>query len=258
MPEDAEGPSYNADGVAQLEAIWGEGFMSPGGADEVARIVAGAGIAGADVLEIGSGIGGAAIELAIEHHARSVTGVDVEAYVVERATERAPVGANIRFIVIEPGPLPFADESFDVVFSKDVIIHVADKKALYAEAYRVLRPGGRLCVGDWLRGEGDIFDALVETFITNSGEEFYMQTLADLGSIVASVGFSDIELEDRRDWYLDEAQHELARLRSSLRDHLVERLGQQSYDATVVFWETLVDALQQGAFRPGHVRARKP
>ena len=41
-----------------------------------------------------------------------------------------------------PGPLPFTDASFDVVFSKDALLHVPDKDALFAEIFRVLKPGG--------------------------------------------------------------------------------------------------------------------
>jgi phosphoethanolamine N-methyltransferase len=262
MPEDVSSTSsYDADGVDQLEAIWGEGFMSPGGALEVGRIVAGAGVADADVLDIGCGTGGAALTLATEHHAQSVTGVDVERFVIDRATTIAREHGQderVRFIAVEPGPLPFADETFDIVFSKDAIIHVREKEALYTEAHRVLRAGGRLCVGDWLRGEGDDLDPLVDTFIAASGEDFYMQTLAQLRSLLSSVGFDDVEVEDRRDWYATEAQNELTRLRGPLRERFLARFDQDMYDATLRFWETAVESTQRGVLRPGHVRARKP
>ncbi len=83
---DVERGSYDAEGVNQLETIWGEGFMSPGGPAEVGRIVAGVAVAGTDVLDIGCGTGGAALVLAVEHGAGSVTGIDVEPYVIDAAT----------------------------------------------------------------------------------------------------------------------------------------------------------------------------
>lgn len=107
---DTGGHGYDATGVMQLEEIWGDGFMSPGGSVEVGRIVAGARIRDADVLGIGCGTGGAALVLAIEHGARTVTGLDVE-----------------------PGPLPLPDGSVDVVSSKDAIVHVWDKHGLFAD-----------------------------------------------------------------------------------------------------------------------------
>jgi SAM-dependent methyltransferase len=258
--DDESDASYHSEGVDQLETIWGDGFLSPGGAGEVDRIVAGIGVADADVVDIGCGTGGAALVLAIEHAARSVTGVDVEPYVVSRATARARENGQaerVRFVAIEPGPLPFPDASFDVVFSKDAIIHVQDKEALYAEALRVLRSGGRLCVGDWLRGEGSELDPLVERFVAGSREQFYMQSLADLSQVASTVGFSDVEVEDRGDWYAKEAHTELANLRGPLRDPYLSRFGQEFYDRTIVFWERVVEATQRGVLRPGHLRARK-
>jgi phosphoethanolamine N-methyltransferase len=255
------GAAYDVDGVDQLEAIWGDGFLSPGGAGEVSRIVRTGAVADADVLDIGCGTGGAAFALAGDHHARSVTGIDVEAYVVERSNAAARergVSERVRFVAVDPGPLPFADDSFDVVFSKDAIILVQDKAALYAEAHRVLRPGGRLCVGDWLRGEGDELDALVELLISDSPEQFFMQTLSELGALVAAAGFVDVEVEDRCDWYTAEAQTELARLRGPLREHFLARFGGEFYDEVVRFWEHLAESSRQGVLRPGHVRARKP
>jgi SAM-dependent methyltransferase len=254
--ENVEAASYDAEGVAQLETIWGEGFMSPGGPAEVGRIVAGVAIAGTDVLDIGCGTGGAALALAAEHGAGSVTGVDVEPYVVRVATQRAAargLSGRVRFQQVTPGPLPFADESFDVVFSKDAIVHVEDKRALYAEARRVLRPGGRLCIGDWFRGEGAGLDAAVEDFIATSGEEFFMRSLPDCGALVKSVGFLDVDLEDRCDWYHGEAIQELARLRGVLRDRFRAELGQEMYDGTLTFWEVLVEATGRGVLRPGHI-----
>ena len=49
-----------------------------------------------------------------------------------------------------PGPLPFADASFDIVFSKDALLHVPDKDALFAEIFRVLKPGGVFAASDWM------------------------------------------------------------------------------------------------------------
>lgn len=209
----------------------------------------------------GCGTGGAALALAVEHHAHSVTGVDIEPFVIARATSLADERGQrerVHFTAIEPGPLPFADESFDVVFSKDAIIHVQAKEALYAEAYRVLRPGGRLCVGDWLRGDGDDLDPLVDTFLADTGEDFFMQSLTQLAELVRSIGFVDVDTEDRGDWYAQEAQHELERLRGPLREQFLTRFDDDFYDATIRFWELAVEATRCGVLRPGRLQARRP
>ena len=94
--------------VAGLEWMWGEGFLSPGGAQEVARIVAGAPIAGARVLDVGCGLG--AIDLLLVEHigAAHVTGIDVEAPLVARAAARVEAaGLSDRISVREVSPGPF-------------------------------------------------------------------------------------------------------------------------------------------------------
>ena len=58
----------------KLEMIWGEGFMSPGGADEVVRVLGDHDITGCSVLDIGCGLGGAAVVLLQRGGAGSVTG----------------------------------------------------------------------------------------------------------------------------------------------------------------------------------------
>jgi SAM-dependent methyltransferase len=263
MSDEAQDGAYGAEGIAPLELVWGEGFLSPGGADEVGRIVSGALVSGADVLDVGCGTGGAAFVLVADHDARSVVGVDVAQHVVDVATRSAAdrgVADRVRFQRIEPGRLPFADESFDVVFSKDAIIHVPDKAAVFAELHRVLRPGGRLCVGDWLRGAGSELDGAVADFVTSAGgeDEFFLQTLAELGESVRAAGFVDIELVDRCEWYHVQAQQELAALVGPLREPFIERLGEDSYHANVEFWNVLVEVTRQGVLRPGHARALKP
>jgi SAM-dependent methyltransferase len=256
-----EGVGYSDEETGRLELIWGDGFLSPGGSAEVGRILGGHAIAGCAVLDIGSGAGGVDIALVREHGAGTVVGVDVQQEFVDLAARRA-VAAGLRdritYRVIDPGPLSFEDSSFDVVFSKDAIIHVREKEALFAEAYRVLRPGGRLLVGDWLRGHDDELTPQVDAFVETAAHGFAMVSLRDLEAIVERVGFGEIELEDRRSWYAGEAATELERLRGDLRLQFVERWGEKAAQAEIEFWEVLVACLDTGALSPSHVRARKP
>src|SRR4030095_14409212 len=113
-----------------LQFMWGEGFLSPGGPEEVAEMVAGIDLAGKRVLDIGSGLGGVDALLVTRHGAAQVVGIDVEPQLVGAARALvAGKGVTERVTVqlVEPGPLPFLDASFDVVFSKDAMVHIADK-----------------------------------------------------------------------------------------------------------------------------------
>ena len=167
-------------------------------------------------------------------------------------------GEEVQYRLVDPGPLAFADASFDVVFSKDAIIHVPDKEALYADALRVLRPGGQLLIGDWLRRDGDAVDAAARAFEDRSGGDFVLISLPDLAALVAQAGFVEIETEDRGAWYLEQVTDELKRLRGEFRDRLVAGWGDDDVANGTDFWEFLVKSVTIGALSPGHLRARKP
>ncbi|SRR5712691_7068133 len=80
----------------------------------------------------------------------SVTGIDMTPEMLARARAAAgELGAdNVEFLEGEIEHLPFADGSVDVVISNGVIDLVPDKDAVFAEIFRVLRPGGRMQLAD--------------------------------------------------------------------------------------------------------------
>ncbi|MFN0114781.1 MAG: methyltransferase domain-containing protein [Paracoccaceae bacterium] len=255
----AEADRYPEPG--KLELIWGEGFMSPGGPTEIARILAGADLTGMTVLDLGSGLGGADMALVRNHGARHVTGADVQPELVEQAAASARargLSDQISYRLIQPGLLPFPDAGFDAVFSKDAIIHVGDKAALYAEIFRILRPSGRLFVSDWLKGTGADADALAAEFVEAAGHPFHMVTLSDIAGIVRGAGFTEVRTEDRGTWYLGEAQAELARLQGDMGRDFARRFGERAHADETDFWRVLLRVVGQGGMSPGHIRARKP
>ena len=82
-----KGVDYSDQEIIEFEAIFGAGFLSSGGQEEVAKIVEGISLAGKEVLDIGVGIGGPACLLVEEHGAARVTGIDVEDPVLAKATQ---------------------------------------------------------------------------------------------------------------------------------------------------------------------------
>lgn len=108
-----------------------------------------AGVSGHDrVLDAGTGIGGTARFLAAEYGC-AVTGVDLTEEYCEVARWLDDAAGLSDLVSIRQGDvtdLDLADGTFDVIFSQHVQMNIADKSALYAEAYRVLAPGGRLAL----------------------------------------------------------------------------------------------------------------
>ncbi|MDP6173005.1 MAG: class I SAM-dependent methyltransferase [Rhodospirillales bacterium] len=97
------------------------------------------------VLDVGCGVGGPARYLAKTFGCR-VTGLDLTAEFIEAAralNERAGLSHLVDFQIGDGGQLPFADESFDLVWCQNVIMNIADKAGFMGEIHRVLKAGGR-------------------------------------------------------------------------------------------------------------------
>ncbi|ABL79475.1 MULTISPECIES: class I SAM-dependent methyltransferase [unclassified Nocardioides] len=108
------------------------------------------------VLDLGSGLGGPARTVA-EESGCSVTGVDLTPEFCEVATALSQwTGMSDRtsFQVGDATATGLPHEGFDAALTVHVAMNIADKPALYAEAFRVLRPGGRFVIYDVLQGEG--------------------------------------------------------------------------------------------------------
>ncbi len=101
--------------------------MSPGGTDEVDRVLGNKDLSQASVLDIGCGIGGAAVHIAPTRQPSNVTGNDIEQNLVNLALELAEknhVPPICEFRLGDPDPLPFEPWGFRLVFSNDSIIHI--------------------------------------------------------------------------------------------------------------------------------------
>jgi len=106
------------------------------------------------LLDIGCGTG--SLLLSLSSKVDSITGIDLSEKAVKHCRQIMP---QANFVEGEATQLRFADNSFDLVLALDVIEHVSEDKSVISEAYRVLKPGGRLILSapafPWLFSQRD-------------------------------------------------------------------------------------------------------
>lgn len=256
MGKEAE---YHDAMIRMLELIWGEGYMAPGGPDKTDDLVRGLKLRDQRVLDIGSGLGGPACHLA-ERHRALVTGIDIEPQLIRLARERAAsrkLQHRACFLQVQPGPLPFEDNSFDVIVSAGTFTQIAAKRDLFAECLRVLEPGGVLHNFDWTTPLAEP-SAELRYFFEMEGLTYALDTPATYARLLAEAGFTDIRVEDDTDWYRRQSREEYESMQGDLYPRMVELLGQPDADHFVEDWRSMVVVFEKGDLTQTLCRSRKP
>ena len=252
---------YDDAHIAFLEQMWGEGYLSPGGPEEVSRVLTGLDLAGKNVLDIGCGSGAITLSLARDHGAGHVVGVDVETPVCDAARSRiAAAGLQDRVSIkqVSPGPFEFDDQSFDVVFSKDSIIHIPDKDFLSAEVFRVLKPGGWFAASDWLIAHDDTPSEDMQHYIKLEALDFAMASPTRYAEALHGVGFQDVTLSRRNAWDAQVGEQELASQVGPDRSDLENKHAASCIADQIKTWTAMVKVLKSGEHCPHHIRAQRP
>jgi tocopherol O-methyltransferase len=148
------------------EQVWGEhmhhGYYGPTGKEKkdrrqaqidlIEEMLHWDGIEQAEcILDVGCGIGGSSLYLANQFNAR-VDGITLSPVQAARAAQRASeagLATQVQFQVADALDMPFADETFDFVWSMESGEHMPDKEKFLQECYRVLKVGGTFLMATW-------------------------------------------------------------------------------------------------------------
>ena len=261
LPAVEQTQEYDAKLVTLLEALWGDGYLSPGGNDETSMVLQGLDLNGRRLLDLGCGTGGCALFIAERFPDVRVVGIDVEPAVVTKAAATATAAGHhdrVSFIAIEPGPLPFPDGHFDVVFSKDSIVHIADKGALAEEIFRVLTPGGVFAASDWMAGSDAPPSTTMRHYEELEGLGFGLASPDRYFAALRAAGFEQVSYRNRTPWLRDKSHRELQQLDGPLRPLLEGSVGREFLDHEIDVWRALCAVLDTAELGAGHWRANRP
>lgn len=218
---------YSGDVIDTFEATFGKNYMSAGGHEtslETARLLAPVLTtrSAPTMLDIGCGIGGAAVFFATEYGA-TVKAVDVNSIGIEKADETLeeisplPKGkVDFEVLDVTSDDCHFDDETFDIIYSRDVMLHFSQKQkeSLFAKFKKWLKPGGMICICDYCLGPKSARGVTPEfqTYLDTRG--YHLLTPADYQKSFVQAGFQAdfVDAEDKQLWYCRMARTEIDRV----------------------------------------------
>lgn len=156
--------------------------------------------AGEKVLDAGCGVGGSSIFLAQEIGCE-VTGITLSAQQVEGAranAQTAGIQQGLEFQQADYTATPFADSSFDVIWALESAVHDPEKQGFFREAKRILRPKGRIVMGEYIKTNSlmklrdqKLFHRWLDAWAIAD-----LSTLPHLKAVAAEHGFDALEIQE--------------------------------------------------------------
>jgi len=219
--------------------------------------------AGGAVCDVGCGYGATARMLADEYGAE-VTGLTLSKAQLDHARAATTVSHGPRYLLRDWMDNRLPSDAFDAVIAIESSEHMEDKARFFAEAERVLRPGGRLVVCAWLAGRAPSALAVRHLLepICREGRLPGLGSEQDYCALIAGAGlellrFQDVSAEVRRTWPVCAGRLAKALVTNkAYRDRLLDRASSNRIFALTVL--RIWTAYRVGAMRYGIFTTTKP
>ncbi|XVF32037.1 hypothetical protein REPUB_Repub17cG0047100 [Reevesia pubescens] len=221
---------YKSNSILRYERAFGQGFVSIGGIETTKDFVGKLDLKpGQKVLDVGCGIGGGDFYMA-EKFDVHVVGINLSINMISFALERA-IGLNcsVEFEVADCTKKTYSDNTFDVIYSHDTILHIQDKPALFRSFFKWLKPGGKVLISDYCRSAGTPSLEFVE-YIKQRGYDLH--DVRAYGQMLKDAGFDEVIAEDRTDQFIKVLECELNKVEKD-KDAFIIDFSQEDYDDIV-------------------------
>ncbi|KAI3443278.1 uncharacterized protein J3R85_000208 [Psidium guajava] len=245
---------YKCSGILRYERVFGQGFVSTGGIDTTKEFVAKLELQpGQKVLDVGCGIGGGDFYMA-ENFDVEVVGIDLSINMVSFALERAiGLKCSVEFEVADCTKKSYPENTFDVIYSRDTILHIQDKPALFRSFFKWLKPGGKVLISDYCKHAGTPSPEFAG-YIKQRGYDLH--DVQAYGQMLRDAGFSEVIAEDCTDQFLKVLEKELNAVEKD-KDVFISDFSEEDYNDIVGGWKAKLTRSSSGEQRWGLFIAKK-
>ncbi|XAR68398.1 Phosphoethanolamine N-methyltransferase [Bertholletia excelsa] len=245
---------YKCNGILRYERVFGQGFVSTGGIETTKEFVAKLDLKpGQKVLDVGCGIGGGDFYMA-ENFDVHVVGIDLSINMISFALERAiGLSCSVEFEVADCTKKTYPDNTFDVIYSRDTILHIQDKPALFKMFFKWLKPGGKVLISDYCKSAKPPSSEFAE-YIKQRGYDLH--SVEAYGQMLKDAGFGKVIAEDRTDQFMTVLQRELDAVEKEKKAFITD-FSEKDYDDIVGGWKAKLVRSSAGEQRWGLFIAEK-
>eukprot|EP00297_Palpitomonas_bilix_P010964 CAMPEP_0113880960 /NCGR_PEP_ID=MMETSP0780_2-20120614/8091_1 /TAXON_ID=652834 /ORGANISM="Palpitomonas bilix" /LENGTH=265 /DNA_ID=CAMNT_0000867725 /DNA_START=45 /DNA_END=842 /DNA_ORIENTATION=+ /assembly_acc=CAM_ASM_000599 len=247
---------YTRNGILRYEKVFGRGFVSTGGKETTEMYAPLLKMkSGEYLLDVGCGIGGSAFHF-VKSSGCKVLGVDLSQNMLDIGKERAvESGVDVEFLLADATRDEIAaPATFDAVYSRDAILHIADKVGLFKRMFNLLKPGGRLLITDYNRGPGERSPEF-EAYVKQRG--YSLVTVEDYKQALVDAGFVNVTGTDNSETFMKVLEREISEMEAN-KDKFVEEFSQNDYDYLMDGWKAKVGRCTSGDQTWGLYTAEKP
>ncbi|XP_064611042.1 uncharacterized protein LOC135475181 isoform X2 [Liolophura sinensis] len=228
---------YSKESILRYEKVFGQNFVSTGGLKTTQEFVSMLDLKkGQKVLDVGAGIGGSAFYMAKEYGV-NVLGVDLSSNMISIALERVEQMAGdksqVKFEVADVTKRQYPCDSFDVIYSRDTILHIQDKPALFSKFYSWLKPGGKVMISDYCCKDGELSEEY-KAYVRQRG--YFVVSPQQYGQLLNSAGFTAVRTEDRTEQFVEVLKGELCQTEKNKEEFIAE-FTEDGYNTIVNGWK---------------------
>ena len=245
---------YTINGILRYEKVFGYNFVSTGGIKTAQELFSEIDLTpGAKVLDIGSGLGGSAFFIE-ENYAAKVTGIDLSSNMIQLSNQRASYrNSKVQFILGDCTQMEFEPESFNLIYSRDSLLHVQDKTTLFQKIKDWLKPSGKVLITDYCCGSSD-WSREFSDYVQK--RNYTLHDVQTYKHLLEKSGLKIIQGYDNTKRFVVALEAELQHL-ISMKEEFLQNFARHDYEDLIQGWEKKITRAKQGYQKWGCFYAKK-